>query len=172
MVIWFIGMSGSGKTTLAGALYKKLKPQHANLVLVDGDDFREIFRNDVDHTVEGRRKNAERISHFCRVLDTQGIHVIASVLSIFPEWQAWNRETFSAYQEIFLDIPLATLEARDTKGLYIAAREGRMNNMVGYDIPFPSPAHPDLVLNEKDQDAGVDACLATALKTLPDLSAT
>ena len=100
MVIWLIGMSGSGKTTIARELYAALKPQSSNLVYLDGDDFREMFRNDVDHTIDGRRKNAERISHTCQLLDQQGIHVIASVLSIFPEWQAWNREQFKDYFEV------------------------------------------------------------------------
>ena len=170
MIIWFIGMSGSGKTTLSRALYEHLKPSHTNMVLLDGDDFREIFRNDVDHSVEGRRKNAERISHFCRVMDLQGIHVIASVLSIFPDWQSWNRETFSSYYEVFLDMPLEALEARDTKGLYAAAREGRMDNMVGYDITFPRPTNADLILGEADQNAGVYKCLDTVLSAIPDLS--
>ena len=86
MVIWLIGMSGSGKTTIARELYAALKPQSSNLVYLDGDDFRKMFRNDVDHTIDGRRKNAERISHTCQLLDQQGIHVIASVLSIFPKF--------------------------------------------------------------------------------------
>ena len=72
MIIWFIGMSGAGKTTLAEALHTRLKLDYANLVLLDGDAFREVFRNDVDHTVEGRRLNAERISGLCHVLDRQG----------------------------------------------------------------------------------------------------
>lgn len=169
MIIWFIGMSGAGKSTLGRALYNKLKPDTRHLMYVDGDDFREVFRNDVDHTVEGRRKNAERISHFCRVLDAQGIHVIAAVLSIFPEWQAWNRETFSSYYEVFLDIPLATLETRDTKGLYAGARSEVIPNVVGVGIPFPRPTGPDFVIDEDMQSRGVDACVEQLLLQIPKL---
>ena len=160
-------MSGSGKTTLARAVYKKLKPEMANLVYLDGDEFREIFQNDVDHTVEGRRKNAERISHFCRVLDSQGIHVIAAVLSIFPEWQAWNRETYSHYFEVFLDISQKTLDQRDTKGIYAAARDGKISDVVGYDIPFPRPTQPELVITDTDQQHGLKYCTDKVLKNLP-----
>jgi adenylylsulfate kinase-like enzyme len=169
MVIWLIGLSGSGKTTLSEALYRRLKPKHANLVLLDGDAFREVFR-DVDHTIEGRRRNAERISNLCKVLDDQGIHVIAAVLSLFPEWQAWNRTNFSNYFEVFLDLPLKTLKERDTKDLYAAAEAGRMTDVVGIDIPFPRPAAPDLVIDKPAQDDGVEACLETILAQMPPLA--
>ena len=170
MIIWLIGMSGSGKTTIARELYARLKPTLPHLVYLDGDDFREMFRNDVDHTVEGRRKNAERISHTCRMLDRQGIHVIAAVLSIFPEWQQWNRDTFSDYFEVYLDVPLETLEARDVKGLYASARAGRIPDVVGIDIPFLAPPRPDLVIDAARQAEGVEPCVARILARLPELT--
>jgi len=169
VVIWLIGLSGAGKTTLARGLYERLKPTVPNLVRLDGDEFREIFRNDVDHTVEGRRRNAERISLFCRVLDQQGIHVIAAVLSIFPEWQQWNRDNFRDYFEIFLDVPLETLKARDDKGLYRDAEAGRARNVVGVDIDFLRPARPDLVISADHHKQGADACVERILAQLPRL---
>ena len=170
MIIWFIGMSGVGKTTLASALYEKLKPETRHLIYLDGDEFREVFRNDADHTIEGRRKNAERISHMCHMLDRHGIHVIASVLSIFPEWQAWNRETFDEYYEIFLNIPLGTLMRRDVKGLYAGAASGEIKNVVGVDIPFPKPTAADLEINESQQTDGVETNLKYILSMLPKLN--
>ena len=169
MVIWFIGMSGVGKTTLASALYEELKKDTRHLVYLDGDEFRAVFRNDADHTIAGRRKNAERISYMCRMLDSQNIHVIASVLSIFPEWQAWNRDIFNNYYEIFLDVPLETLKRRDVKGLYAGAESGDIKNVVGIDIPFPKPKAADLVIDEQQQEAGVEACLAHIMNQLPKL---
>ena len=118
MVIWLIGLSGSGKTTLGSPLYQRLKIRHKNLVFLDGDVLREVWGDSPGHDVEGRRINARRISHLCRMLDGQGIHVITAILSIFPEWQAWNRGHFSRYFEIFIDTPLEVVKQRDAKGLY------------------------------------------------------
>lgn len=146
MIIWLIGMSGAGKTVIGRRLAKALKSRHQNLVFLDGDILRDVWGDNLGHTVEARATNAHRISHLCRMLDAQGIHVVASVLSIFPDWQTWNRQTFSQYFEVFIDVPLAVLEQRDSKGLYRAARNGAVTNVVGIDIEFPRPTAADLTI--------------------------
>jgi adenylylsulfate kinase len=154
MVIWIIGLSGSGKTTLSELVYARLKPSLPNLVRLDGDVLRELFGNDVDHTVEGRRRNAQRLSVLSKFLADQGIHVIAAVLSIFPEWREWNRNNIPGYAEVYLKASLETLRRRDRKNLYARAIAGELANVVGVDIPFPEPQRPDLVIdNDTDRSA-------------------
>jgi adenylylsulfate kinase len=82
-----------------------------------------------------------------RFLSDQNIHVIAAVLSIFPEWQAWNRENITDYSEIYIKASLDVLEKRDVNNLYYQAKNGLIKNVVGVDIPFPEPAHPDLIID-------------------------
>ena len=156
MVIWLIGLSGSGKTTIAKELLSIMKPKTPHLVHLDGDVLRDVWGDRPGHTVSGRALNAHRISHLCRMLDRQGIHVIASVLSNFPEWQAWNREHFSRYYEVFLDVPISVVEERDTKGIYAAYQAGNESNVVGKDIAFVPPTSPDLILDSSGRagDAG------------------
>lgn len=156
MIIWLIGMSGSGKTTLGKMVYKALKANNKCTVFLDGDNIRDMLRNDVDHTIQGRYKNAERISHMCKFFDDEGIDVVAAVLSIFPEWQTWNRENFSNYYEIFLDIPISELIMRDPKGLYKQAIAGQLENFVGFDIEFPRPPNPDLIVTSDDMKNGIE----------------
>jgi adenylylsulfate kinase len=163
MVTWMIGLSRAGKTTLSKLLYDRLKPQVNNLVLLDGDIIRELFRNDVDHTIEGRRKNAERLSHLSKFLSDQNIHVIAAVLSIFPEWQAWNRKNITAYQEIYIKASIDVLEKRDTNNLYSQAKSGKIKNVVGIDIPFPEPENPDLVIENNIERSDFSSMLEDVL---------
>ena len=167
MIIWLIGMSGSGKTTLGKKVYEKRKRDNKCTVFLDGDHIRDMLRNDVDHTVEGRYKNAERISHMCKYFDDEGIDVVAAVLSIFPEWQAWNRENFSDYYEILLDVSLETLIDRDPKGLYKKAVDGDLPNFVGFDIEFPKPVNPDLIVGSDVMDGGIDATFEYIMKRIP-----
>jgi adenylylsulfate kinase len=39
---------------------------------------------------------------------------------------------------------LEVCEARDVKGLYKKAREGKIKNFTGIDAPFETPLHPDM----------------------------
>jgi len=158
-----IGLSRAGKTTLSRILYDRLKPQLNNLVLLDGDIIRELFRNDVDHSIEGRWKNAERLSHLSKFLADQNIHVIAAVLSIFPEWQAWNRENITDYQEVYIKASMDTLEKRDQNDLYSQAKLGKIKNVVGVDIPFPEPKQPDLIVENNLDRSNFDSMLEEVL---------
>lgn len=160
MVIWIIGLSGAGKTTLSRALAKRWRALGPSTVIVDGDEIRRVFgREDgpAAYTVEGRRRNAERVAALCEMLDRQGINVVCAILSLFPEQRAENRRRFSRYFEVFLDAPLGVLEARDVKGLYAAARAGRMDCVVGVDIPFPRPDGADLVIDTSGAMPDMDA---------------
>lgn len=151
MVVWIIGLSGTGKSTLAGHFVHRLRSSGKQVVLLDGDVIRTLFGNDVDHSIEGRRKNAERLSKLSKFLSDQGVHVVAAVLSIFPEWRKWNRENIESYAEVYMKATIDTLLKRDIKNLYARALSGEISNVVGVDFPFPEPENPELVI-DNDQD--------------------
>ena len=140
MVLWLIGMSGSGKTELGRYIYNKLKPENKNLLFLDGDILREITNNDLGHTIEDRKKNADRITRLCKYMDSQGINVIFAVLSLFHESQEWNRKNIPNYREVYIESDLEDLIKRDPKGIYKKALKGEVKNVVGIDIDFPPPA--------------------------------
>ena len=140
-------MSGTGKTTLANQVVERIRQSNGKVVLLDGDLIRTLFGNDVDHTIEGRRRNAERLSVLSKFLADQGIHVVAAVLSIFPEWRRWNRQNIPDYSEVYIKASMQTLLRRDIKNLYARAARGEIVNVVGVDIPFPEPENPDLVID-------------------------
>ncbi len=150
MVIWFIGLSGSGKTTLGSEVARLLKEKAPNTVIIDGDEIRKIFGQDKgvnSYSIRGRRRNAERIVSLCETLDNQGLNVVCCVLSIFQDIRTNNRNRFSKYFEIFIDVPLAILKKRDIKNLYEEAERGEKKNVVGIDIPYQRPLGSDLVVD-------------------------
>ena len=146
MVIWIIGLSGAGKTSLAEEIEKQVRGRVPNIVFLDGEVVREIFANDLGHTLEDRRKNADRISNLCKFLDNQGLNVVCSILSLFHESQDWNRENIDNYYEVYIDADFDSLIKRDDKEIYKKAGNGEINNVVGVDIPFTPPPNPDITI--------------------------
>jgi len=158
MVIWLVGLSGSGKTTLGRELVRQWREVVPNVVLLDGDELRELFAHDRGsdpYSIEGRRLNAERMVSLCEMMDRQGIHVVCCILSIFSEMRQLNRTRFNRYFEVFMDAPLAAVQRRDVKGLYRAASEGKTANVVGIDIPFATPLSYDLRIDSSSDTPDV-----------------
>ena len=168
MVIWLIGLSGAGKTTIGSRLVERLRESHKNTVFIDGDMIREVWGDDLGHSADDRRKNSERISKLCRFLEEQGIIVVAAVLSIFPEWQDWNRKNFENYFQAFLEVKMDVLKKRDTKGLYSRVEDGELKNVVGVDIPFPTPVGSDITLDASGDDGTPEELTERILSVLPN----
>ena len=163
MVIWLIGMSGAGKSSIADEVYRLLKERRPNVVMLDGDGVREVMGNDLGHSLEDRKHNADRLCRMGRFLDKQGIDVVCAILSIFPESRDWNREHIPHYFETYIRVSFDELVRRDSKGLYKKALAGEITDVVGVDIEFPEPTNPDLVI---ENDAPVTSFTEIANRIL------
>ena len=145
--MWIIGLSGAGKTTLSNAILEKVRLSKNNIVLIDGDLVREAFGNDLGHSMHDRKKNAYRISRMCKFLDAQGIDVICSILSLFPESREWNRKNIIDYYQVYIKAPIQDLKHRDYKGLYKKFENGDIKNLAGLDIEFIEPKNSNIIIN-------------------------
>ena len=54
-LFWITGLSGAGKTTIGTLIYTYLKKKESNVVFIDGDMIREVYKN-TDYSEDGRRK--------------------------------------------------------------------------------------------------------------------
>jgi adenylylsulfate kinase len=146
MVVWVIGLSGSGKTTLSEKIVKDLRARERKVVLLDGDEIRDLFGNDLGHDIDSRRLNAQRICDLSSFLESQEIDVVCAILSIFPESREWCRKHLSNYYEVFIDTPLENLIKRDPKGIYERYKLGKIDNVAGLDLKFIKPKFPNLLI--------------------------
>jgi len=152
MVIWLVGMYASGKSTLAEEIRDILRQSNNNVLVLNGGDLRKILGNDLSYTLEDRMLNARHISGVCQYLGDQGMIVICSILSLFEETRQWNRKNIYNYYEIYIDVSMKQLLARDSKNLYRKALNGDTDQVVGVDIEFIKPENSDLILdNNKDR---------------------
>ena len=137
------------------------------VVLIDGDIFRDVFENDLGYSLSDRKKNANRISRFCKMLDDQNINVVCGILSIFSETRAWNRKFIDNYYEVFIDAMIDQIKKRDYKGLYKDYNDGKIKNIVGMDIEFKKPKKSDLIIkndNSKNKLISKSNFLSSLLK--------
>lgn len=79
MIIVLFGQPHSGKSTLAGIL----KEQFENTAVIDGDAFREVFKNK-DFTKEGRIKNLTKACDIGYYLVETGIKKNLIFSMVFP----------------------------------------------------------------------------------------
>lgn len=171
MVLWLVGLSGAGKSSIARALEAQWPSTRPTPLVVDGDDVRMAFGggdSQSDHSVADRRSNAERINGLVRWLDSQGKDVVVAVLSIFPDLLVQNRLQFKRYVEIYLSASIDLVESRDPRGLYAARRRGAVGNVVGVDIPFPTPQSPDLTIFMDTESRTISAIASDIIQRFVD----
>ena len=162
-VFWITGLSGAGKTTLGRELWSRLQAAGRPATFLDGDALRAVIADDLNHSVDDRRRSAMRNARLCRLLAEQGVDVVCATISLFHEVQRWNRQNIPGYCEIYLRVPIDELRHRDTKGIYAGAERGDTRDVVGLDVPAEAPEAPDLVLENYgtlDVPTAVDRILA------------
>ncbi len=141
MIIWFKGISGVGKSTLGECFYKVKKKKIKNLIHVDGDSFRKLFKNDLGYSLKDRNKNAQRICTFVKFLQSQKINVIVSANLTSKKYQILAKKNYQNYLSIYIESKLSNLKSRDKKNIY-----KNKKNIVGLNIKFDKPENSDLYI--------------------------
>lgn len=140
-VYFFTGLSGAGKTTLGGLFHRRLKAKKPNVVLLDGDQIRPVYNEDIGYSDADRVKGAQRTFRVAKMLADQGIDVVVCSICMYSAVRDWNRENIENYREVYIKVKRETLLARNQKKLYTSGR-----NVVGVDLPFDEPKRPDVVV--------------------------
>ncbi|WP_347302161.1 sulfate adenylyltransferase subunit CysN [Croceibacterium sp. TMG7-5b_MA50] len=145
-VLWFTGLSGSGKSTIANLVEKKLHAAGRHTFLLDGDNIRHGLNKDLGFSEVDRIENIRRVGEVAKLMTDAGLIVLTAFISPFRAERELVRGLIpdGEFLEIFVDTPLEVAEARDTKGLYRQAREGKLPNFTGISSPYEAPERPEL----------------------------
>jgi bifunctional enzyme CysN/CysC len=151
-VLWFTGLSGSGKSTIANEVEKQLFLMNRHTFLLDGDNVRHGLNRDLGFTEADRIENIRRVGEVARLMADAGLIVLTAFISPFRAEREIVRKMLpeGEFVEIFVDTPLEVAEARDVKGLYRKAREGKLKNFTGIDSPYEPPENPEIRVNTVD----------------------
>ncbi len=149
--VFFTGLSGAGKSTLANALMIRLMEDgNRPVTLLDGDIVRRHLSSELGFSREHRELNVRRIGFVAsEITKNRGVAICAPIAPYAATRQE-VREMISAYGpfiEVYVSTPLEICEQRDRKGLYAAARAGKIKQFTGISDPYEAPERPDLSLD-------------------------
>jgi adenylylsulfate kinase len=158
--LWLTGLSGAGKSTLANALELLLNQHGLHTFLLDGDNLRDGLCRDLGMGADCRRENIRRMAEVARLMVDAGLIVIVAAISPFRLERETARRLFAEgdFIEVYVSTPFAVCAQRDPKGLYQAAREGRIKDFSGIDSPYEAPLSAECEVDTDESDL-VDACL-------------
>ncbi|XP_014559292.1 hypothetical protein COCVIDRAFT_13639 [Bipolaris victoriae FI3] len=152
--IWFTGLSASGKSTIATALEQHLLHLGFAAYRLDGDNVRFGLNKDLGFSEKDRNENIRRIAEVAKLFADSSTIAITSFISPYKADREQARalhaatsdasESPLAFVEVYVDIPLEVAEARDPKGLYKKAREGKIPEFTGVSAPYEAPEKPEI----------------------------
>lgn len=163
--IWMSGLSGAGKSTIANALEKHLYAMGKKTMLLDGDNVRMGLNSNLGFSDEDRIENIRRIAEVAKLMNDAGLIVITAFISPYRQDRRNAKKIIGeGFREVYVSTSIAECEKRDVKGLYKAAREGKIAHFTGITSPYEAPEHPDVAVDTAEMD--VEACVDHILNQL------
>ncbi|RCW47461.1 adenylylsulfate kinase [Paenibacillus prosopidis] len=94
-----------------------------------------------------------RIAYICKLLNRNGVLVLASFISPYQEMRDYCRTEIGTYLEVYVKCPLEQCISRDVKGLYEKTINGEIIQFTGISDPFEEPVQPDLTIETDNETA-------------------
>ena len=151
-VIWLFGRPCAGKTTIGNRLAETLRNLNYPVITLDGDELRATINRDLGFSADDRHENIRRSAEMARVLAKKGIFVVCSFVTPTNKLRHLINEILPDVpcELIFIDTSLEECKRRDTKGHYMQAQTGVINDFTGVGSPFEEPVGEHHILNTKD----------------------
>jgi adenylylsulfate kinase len=158
--VWLTGLSGSGKSAVARELIARLHARGVDAAVLESDVLRTQLTPHPRYDALDRDFFYGALAHLGAYVVTQGRPVVFDATANRRAYRDAARAQIARFAEVLVDTPLEVCEARDTKGLYRAAREGRDLNLPGVRAPYEPPAAPEIVVHG---DRGTPAASAAVI---------
>ena len=153
-VLWLTGLSGAGKSTVANQLKTRFDEHGIRSMILDGDEVRAFFENDLGYSEKDRTFNVKRIAFGAKLISDLGVHAIVANIAPYAEVRQFIRNKIPTYIEIYLDVSLEEARKRDVKGHYGKYDRGELKSVSGLDDRYDVPTSPHLVLKTAHESVG------------------
>ncbi len=144
--VWLTGLPACGKSAIARELARLLHVRGVAAAVLESD----VLRTQI--TPYARYDEAERDLFYAALVELgaflarEGRPVIFDATANRRRYRDAARSRIARFAEVFVDTPPEVCAARDPKGLYRAAREGRAASLPGAQAAYEPPEHPELVV--------------------------
>ena len=151
MTYWVTGLHASGKNDIAYELERYLFDKGRTVIVLNGSMLRSGLNRELGFDKADRDENLRRVAEMAKLLNDQGLIVIAVFISPDRETRLQVKEIIGTerYKEIFIDTSVEFCQTRDTEGLYEKAALGKLRNFPGVDSPYETGT-ADIILNDLD----------------------
>ena len=164
--IWLTGLPSSGKTTLARAIVER-RGTFQDVEHLDGDVLRREMFPELGFDRADRMENIRRTGEIAAMLARHHVLAVVSVIAPYGRARDNVRAAHEArgltFIEVHVDAPAEVCAARDVKGLYAGARQGRVTGLTGAGDPYEPPVAPDVRVDTSRH--GVHECVLSIERT-------
>jgi len=163
--VWITGLPASGKSTVAAKLVSQLLDRGVDVALLESDELRKIFTPHPRYDPDERDMFYRQMVYVGVLLTQHGVPVIFDATANRRLYRCWARQQIPKFVEAYVECPLATCIARDPKGIYRRAREGKAETVPGLQAAYEAPEKPEIVLHG-DRDAPEDEARRVVTKLI------
>jgi adenylylsulfate kinase len=153
--VWITGLPASGKSTIAAKLVDQLLDRGVDAAVLESDELRKILTPHPRYDPDERDMFYRQMVYLGVLLTQHGVPVIFDATANRRVYRCWARQQIPKFVEAYVDCPLAICIARDPKGIYRRAREGKAETVPGLQAAYEAPEKPEIILHG-DRDTPED----------------
>jgi len=162
-VAWITGLPAAGKSTFGRALAARARAAGLPAALLDGDAVRAALGRPAGRGAAERDAFYAALARLAALLARQGLTVVVAATAPRRAHRALARRLAPAFVEIHVATPAEACARRDPKGLWGAARAGRLPALPGAGAPYEPPRRAAVTAaGGRDREA-LAAALSAAL---------